>query len=70
MAEEHCDHAAIKTAVISEQDYRAAQTQMLLNKFYEGSARGLVSTLIEREMLSAEDYEELNRFWEEEKKNR
>ena len=58
------------TAVISEQDYRAAQTQMLLNKFYEGSARGLVSTLIEREMLSAEDYEELNRFWEEEKKNR
>ncbi len=58
------------TAVISEQDYRAAQTQMLLNKFYEGSARGLVSTLIEREMLSAEDYEELKRFWEEEKKNR
>ena len=58
------------TAVISEQDYRAAQPQMLLNKFYEGSARGLVSTLIEREMLSAEDYEELNRFWEEEKKNR
>lgn len=58
------------TAVISEQDYRAAQTQMLLNKFYEGSARGLVSTLIEREMLSAEDYEELKQFWEEEKKNR
>lgn len=58
------------TAVISEQDYRAAQTQMLLNKFYEGSARGLVSTLIEREMLSVEDYEELKQFWEEEKKNR
>ena len=58
------------TAVISERDYRAAQTQMLLNKFYEGSARGLVSTLIEREMLSAEDYEELKQFWEEEKKNR
>ncbi|MEY8522539.1 BlaI/MecI/CopY family transcriptional regulator [bacterium 1XD8-76] len=58
------------TAVISERDYRAAQTQMLLNKFYEGSARGLVSTLIEREMLSVEDYEELKQFWEEEKKNR
>lgn len=52
------------TAVVSEADYQAAQTQTLLNKLYEGSAKGLVSTLIQREMLSPEDYEELKAFWE------
>lgn len=54
-------------AVISEADYRAAQTQTLLNKLYEGSAKGLVSTLIEKELLSPEDYEELRQFWEKER---
>lgn len=58
------------TAVISEEDYQAAQTQMLLNKLYEGSAKGLVSTLIQRDMLSAEDYEELKQFWEKEREGK
>ena len=49
------------TALATEADYQAAQT--LLNKLYEGSAKGLVSTLIERELLSAADYEELRSFW-------
>lgn len=52
------------TAVVSEADYQAAQTRTLLNKLYEGSARGLVATLIQRDMLTAEDYEELKQFWE------
>lgn len=51
------------TALATEADYQAAQAQTLLNKLYEGSAKGLVSTLIERELLSAEDYEELRSFW-------
>lgn len=54
------------TAIVSESDYQAAQTQTLLNKLYEGNAKGLVSTLIQREMLSAKDYEELKKFWEKE----
>ena len=58
------------TAVVSEADYQAEQTQTLLNKLYEGSAKGLVSTLIQRDMLSAEDYEELKLFWEKERENR
>lgn len=51
------------TALAAEADYQAAQAQTLLNKLYEGSAKGLVSTLIERELLSAADYEELRSFW-------
>ena len=51
------------TALATEADHQAAQAQTLLNKLYEGSAKGLVSTLIERELLSAADYEELRSFW-------
>lgn len=51
-------------ALMSEADYQAAQTEKLLDKCYAGSAKGLVLTLIEREMLSLADYEELKRFWE------
>lgn len=56
------------TAVVSEPDYQAAQTRTLLNKLYEGRAKGLVSTLIQNDMLSAKEYEELKNFWEEAKK--
>lgn len=58
------------TAIVSESDYQAAQTQTLLNKLYEGNAKGLVATLIQREMLSAKDYEELRKFWEKERDGR
>ncbi len=58
------------TAIISEADYQAQQTQALLNKLYEGSAKGLVSTLIQRDMLSVQDYEELKQFWEKERESR
>ena len=52
------------TAIVSEADYQAAQTQTLLNKLYEGNAKGLVCTLIQREMISEGDYDELKKFWE------
>ena len=50
--------------LVSEEDYQADQMKCFLDKFYEGNAKGLVSTLIQREMLSPEDYEELKKFWE------
>ena len=53
------------TAAVSEADYQAAQTQLLVNKLYAGSAKGLVAALIQRETISAADYEELKRFWEQ-----
>ena len=47
-----------------EDDYQAAQTETFLHKLYQGDAKGLVCTLIEKEMLSPADYEELKQFWE------
>lgn len=55
------------TALVSEEDYKAWQAGRLLDKLFEGDAKGLVTTLIQREMLSNEDYEELKQFWEREK---
>lgn len=52
------------TAIVTETDYRAAQTKNLLDKLYEGEAKGLVSTLIQKEMLTSADYEDLKKFWE------
>ena len=51
-------------ALVSETDYQAAQTKNFLDKLYEGNAKGLVSTLIQRDFLSAADYEDLKKFWE------
>lgn len=51
-------------ALVSEPDYQSTQARSLLNKLYAGDAKGLVATLIQGEMLSEEDYQELQRFWD------
>lgn len=50
-------------ALVLETDYQEIQTKSLLDKLYEGNAKGLVSTLIEKDMLSPEDYEDLRKHW-------
>lgn len=52
------------TAIVSESDYQAMQTKKLLDKLYEGNVRGLVATLIQSDMMTSEDYEELKKYWE------
>lgn len=54
------------TAIVGEDEYQVAQTQKLLGKLYQGSAKGLVSALIQNDMLSPEDYEELKTYWDKE----
>ena len=52
-------------AVVSEAAYQTAQTQAFLDKVYEGDAKGLVATLLQKELLSPADYEALCRRWAE-----
>ncbi len=52
-------------AVVSEEQYREVQTQSLLDRVYEGDAKGLVCTLIQGALLSPEEYEELKMYWKE-----
>ncbi len=51
------------TAVVSENNYQADQTVAFLNKIFKGNTKGLVSTLIENELLTAAEYEELKEYW-------
>ena len=50
----------------SEEEDQASQTQTLVDKLYEGKAKGLLLTLLQNNMLSDEDREELKHFWERE----
>ena len=51
------------TAIVSEIDYQTEQTKCFLDKLYEGNVKGLVATLIQSDMLTSKDYEELRVFW-------
>lgn len=50
-------------AIVLETDYQEEQTKSLLDKLYEGNAKGLVSTLIQKDLLSPHDYEDLRKHW-------
>jgi len=52
------------TALVSENEYRTVQTKHFLDKIYEGSAKGLVSNLIQGDLLLDEEYEELKHLLE------
>lgn len=56
------------TTLISETEYQTAQTRNFLDKIYEGSAKGLVSTLIMGDLLTDGEYEELKGLLEKGKK--
>ncbi len=51
-------------ALVSAEEYQGIQTENFLDKIYEGNAKGLVTALIQKELLSAKDYEELKKFWQ------
>lgn len=51
-------------ALVTEPEYRSTQARTFLNKLYAGDAKGLVATLIQGEMLTEEDYQELKHYWE------
>ncbi len=53
------------TAIVSADKYKEMQTTAFIDKIYEGNAQGLVSALIQKNMISAEEYEELKRYWDE-----
>lgn len=51
------------TALVSEAEYQAAQTETFLEKIYEWDTKGLISTLIQNNLISADEYEDLKKYW-------
>lgn len=52
------------TPLISEVEYQTSQTKKLLDKIYEGNVKGLVSNLIQSDLLTDEEYDELKELLE------
>ncbi|MGY3777682.1 BlaI/MecI/CopY family transcriptional regulator [Isobaculum melis] len=55
-------------ALVSEEEYIARQTKSFVGRVYEGNVKGLVSTLIQQDLISSNDLDELQSFWEQRKK--
>jgi predicted transcriptional regulator len=51
------------TALVSEADYLTTQTKSFVEKVYEGDVSGLVTTLIQQDILSSDDIEKLQAYW-------
>ena len=47
------------TALVSEKEYQTTQTKELLDKMFEGSAAGLISNLIQSDLLDEDEYDAL-----------
>ncbi len=55
-------------AAVSEQEYQTAQTHGFLDKVYEGNAKNLVATLLRQDILTEQEWTEIEKFWKEEKR--
>ena len=51
-------------AVVAEQEFQANQTRNFLDKVDEGNVGGLVSTLLQQDILSEAELKEIEAFWE------
>jgi len=50
-------------AVVAENEYKSDQAMRFVDKIFEGNTKGLVAALIENNLLSPTDYEELKNHW-------
>lgn len=51
-------------SLVSEKEYQTLQTKKLLDKVYEGNVKGLVSNLVQSDLLTDEEYRELKKLLE------
>lgn len=51
------------TALITEREYQAMQTSSFLDKIYNGNVKSLVSTLLQQDIISPQELNEIERYW-------
>lgn len=52
-------------AVMTEPEYQAAQTHGFIDRVYEGNVKNLVNTLLRQDILTQQEWTEIERFWKE-----
>lgn len=50
-------------ALVTENEYQTMQTNSFLDKIYDGNVKGLVSTLLQQDIISAEELKQLEKYW-------
>lgn len=50
-------------AMVTEQEYQAMQTHSFLDKIYGGNVKNLVSTLLQQDIISADELKDIEKFW-------
>jgi len=52
---------------ITEEEFTSARTMEFLKKVFDGNSKNLVSTLLNNEILSDDDLNDLKQYWQERK---
>lgn len=50
-------------AMVTELEYQAMQTHSFLDKIYGGNVKNLVSTLLQQDIISADELKDIEKFW-------
>lgn len=54
-------------ALVSQEEYQAMQTQHFVDRIYAGNVKGLVSTLLQQDIISSDELKEIERYWQAKK---
>ncbi|MGC6767269.1 BlaI/MecI/CopY family transcriptional regulator [Enterococcus sp. LJL51] len=55
-------------ALLTEQDYLGETTKEFVGKVYEGEVKDLIATLVQNDLISSKEIDELKDYWENKKK--
>ncbi|MBC1547786.1 BlaI/MecI/CopY family transcriptional regulator [Listeria sp. FSL L7-1435] len=50
-------------ALVSENEYLEQQTETFVEDIYEGDVKGLITNLVQNDLISPDELEDLQRFW-------
>ncbi|EDN9145644.1 BlaI/MecI/CopY family transcriptional regulator [Listeria monocytogenes] len=50
-------------ALVSENEYLERQTETFVEEIYEGDVKGLITNLVQNDLISPEELEDLQQFW-------
>lgn len=57
------------TPIVTEADFARERTVELLNKVFGGNAKGLVSTMLNNDIISEDDVSDLKNYWKKRKES-
>ncbi|MBC1939235.1 BlaI/MecI/CopY family transcriptional regulator [Listeria welshimeri] len=50
-------------ALVSENEYLELQTETFLEEIYEGDVKGLITNLVQNDLISSDELDDLQQFW-------